>query len=62
MENDTVERRERLIQISKDGRGADTFRVALPTKWLWDMKINYDDRKVEIIYDSEAKTILIKKI
>ena len=62
MENNITEKRERLIQISKDGRGADTFRVALPTKWLRDMKINYGDRKVEIIYDSEAKTILIKKI
>ena len=62
MENNITEKRERLIQISKDGRGADTFRVALPTKWLRDMKINYDDRKAEIIYDSEAKTILIKKI
>ena len=56
------ERRERLIQVSKDGRGADTFRIAVPTKWIRDMKIDYDDRKVEIIYDFENKTILIKKI
>ena len=62
MENDTVERRERLIQISKDGRGADTFRIALPTKWLRDMKINYDDRAGEILYEHRKKTILIKKI
>lgn len=62
MENNIIEKRKRLIQISKDGRGADTFRIALPTKWLRDMKINYDDREVEIIYNSETKTILIKKI
>ena len=59
---DKTERRERLIQISKDGRGADTFRVAVPAKWIRDMKIDYDDRKIEIIYDFENKTILMKKI
>ncbi|MCP1226416.1 hypothetical protein [Sebaldella sp. S0638] len=59
---DKTERRERLIQVSKDGRGADTFRVAVPAKWIRDMKIDYDDRKVEIIYDFENKTILMKKI
>lgn len=62
MENNITEKRERLIQISKDGRGADTFRVALPTKWMRDMGIDYDDRKVEIIYDSTEKSIVIKKI
>ncbi len=61
MGNDTTEKRDRFIQISKDGRGADTFRIALPAKWIRDMKINYDDRKVEIIYDFDKKTILIKK-
>ena len=60
--DDKTERRERLIQVSKDGRGADTFRVAVPAKWIRDMKIGYDDRKVEIIYDFENKTILMKKI
>ena len=59
---DKTERRERLIQVSKDGRGADTFRVAVPAKWIRDMKIDYDNRKVEIIYDFENKTILMKKI
>ncbi len=62
MKNNKTETRDRLIQISKDGRGADTFRVALPAKWMRDMKIDYDVRKVEIIYDFNEKTILIKKI
>ena len=62
MKKNEIETRDRLIQISKDGRGADTFRVALPAKWMRDMKIDYDVRKVEIVYDFNEKTILIKKI
>lgn len=54
--------RERLINISKDGRGADNFRISLPAKWIRDMGINYDKRTVKIIYDSSEKRIIIEKI
>ena len=61
MENLT-ETRERLINISQDGRGADNFRISLPAKWLRDMGITYDKRSVKIVYDYVKKTILIEKI
>ncbi len=61
MKNDT-ETRERLINISKDGRGADNFRISLPAKWLRDMGISYDKRNVKIVYDSSEKKIIIEKI
>lgn len=56
------ETRERLINISKDGRGADNFRISLPAKWMRDMGINYDKRRVKIVYDSSKKRIVIEKI
>ena len=61
MKNNT-ETRERLINISKDGRGADNFRISLPAKWMRDMGINYDKRRVKIVYDSSKKRIVIEKI
>ncbi|WP_435308755.1 AbrB/MazE/SpoVT family DNA-binding domain-containing protein [Sebaldella termitidis] len=61
MKNNT-ETRERLINISKDGRGADNFRISLPAKWLRDMGISYDKRNVKIVYDSSEKKIIIEKI
>ena len=61
MKNNT-ETRERLINISKDGRGADNFRNSLPAKWLRDMGISHDKRNVKIVYDSSEKKIIIEKI
>ena len=61
MKNNT-ETRERLINISKDGRGADNFRISLPAKWLRDMGISYDKRNVKMVYDSSEKKIIIEKI
>ena len=57
-----TETRERLINISKDGRGADNFRISLPAKWLREMGISYDKRQVKIVYDFAKKTITIEKI
>ena len=61
MKNDT-ETRERLINISKDGRGADNFKISLPAKWLREMGISYEDREVRLVYDSQKKKIIIEKI
>ena len=61
MKNNT-ETREKLISISVDGRGADNFRILLPTKWIRDMGINYDKRSVKIVYDFDKKRITIEKI
>ena len=58
----TMEIRERLITIGKDGRGADNFKISLPAKWLREMGIGYDKRTVKLVYDSVHKKITIEKI
>ena len=58
----TMEIRERLITIGKDGRWADNFKISLPAKWLREMGISYDKRTVKLVYDSVHKKITIEKI
>lgn len=49
------------VMFAKSGRGSKTTRLTLPIKWMHDMNITEDDRSIEVEYDSETKSITIKK-
>lgn len=50
------------ILWSKSGKGSDTSRITLPVSWVRKMLLTKEDREVQLIFDEEAGTILIKKI
>ena len=47
--------------FAKSGSGGKTTRLTLPMKWFKSMDITEDERSVEVIYDDEDKSIIIKK-
>nr|WP_207723594.1 MULTISPECIES: AbrB/MazE/SpoVT family DNA-binding domain-containing protein [Paeniclostridium] len=47
--------------FAKSGSGGKTTRLTLPMKWIKSMDITEDERSVEVIYDDEDKSIIIKK-
>ncbi len=46
---------------SKSGRGSDTTRLTLPVSWIREMGLTKEIREMELAYDTESKTILLKK-
>ena len=54
---------ERILNImwNKSGAGSDTTRIAIPIKWIRDMKIDKENKQVKVIYDPKIKEIKIKK-
>lgn len=59
MENKDM--RTAKILWSKDGHGSDISRITLPVSWVRKMQLTKEDREVQLIFDEEAGTILIKK-
>ncbi|MBC6003389.1 MAG: AbrB/MazE/SpoVT family DNA-binding domain-containing protein [Paraclostridium sp.] len=55
------EKRDLNIMFAKSGSGGKTTRLTLPMKWIKSMDITEDERSVEVIYDDEDKSIIIKK-
>ncbi|MGL4568269.1 MAG: AbrB/MazE/SpoVT family DNA-binding domain-containing protein [Fusobacteriaceae bacterium] len=56
-----MEKRELNITFGKSGSGSSTTKISLPISWIKKMNINIENRAVEVIFDEENNTILIKK-
>lgn len=55
------ESRKLKITFTKGGSGSTTCKLGIPTKWVNDIGLTPDDRELEVEYDSETKSIMIKK-
>ncbi|MGL5356703.1 MAG: AbrB/MazE/SpoVT family DNA-binding domain-containing protein [Cetobacterium sp.] len=53
---------QRLLNISfmKSGSGSTTSRITLPISWIKKMGLTSDNKAVNVIFDEESKTIIIK--
>lgn len=58
-----IERESRKLKISfrVNGSGSTDARITLPISWVRDMKINGEEREVEVFYSPRTKKISIKK-
>lgn len=60
-----MEKRYANIIINKAGGNASQnaikFKINLPTKWMQDMKINPQNKEIELEYNEEDKEIMIRK-
>ncbi|MGL5802689.1 MAG: AbrB/MazE/SpoVT family DNA-binding domain-containing protein [Cetobacterium sp.] len=58
-----IEREARKLKISfrVNGSGSTDARITLPISWVRDMKINGEEREVEVLYSPRTKKISIKK-
>lgn len=54
---------ERILNIifNRSGSGSDSTKIAIPIKWIRDMKIDKENKQVKVIYDPKIKEIKIKK-
>ncbi|MGL5830701.1 MAG: AbrB/MazE/SpoVT family DNA-binding domain-containing protein [Candidatus Altimarinota bacterium] len=44
----------------KSGSGSTTSRITLPISWIKKMGLTSDNKAVNVIFDEESKTIIIK--
>lgn len=56
-----MKKRELNIAFYKSGSGSISTRITLPKKWIDEMGINPEERKVEVEYNEDTKEITIKK-
>ncbi|MHD0313959.1 AbrB/MazE/SpoVT family DNA-binding domain-containing protein [Fusobacterium ulcerans] len=56
-----MEKRDLNISFYKAGNGGTSNRITLPRKWINDMGISENDKRVEVFYDEETKIITIVK-
>lgn len=56
-----MEKRELSISFSRSGAGNFSPKITLPKKWIDEMKITQEDRKVEVFFNENTKEITIKK-
>lgn len=55
-------RTKRNLNVSfSKARESTTTRVSVPITWLKDMGISPEERTLEVEYDSENKTIIMRK-
>ena len=57
-----MEERKLKLNVTKGGSGSSTFRVTVPTKWIRDMDLGEDERKLLVSYDETKKEIIIRKL
>ena len=51
----------KAVNFNKSGSGSISGRIILKKEWLEDMKINIDERWIELNYDEKLKRIVIEK-
>lgn len=57
-----MEKDKRFLNVSfSKTQSSLATRVSIPITWLKDMGISQEDRKLEVEYDYETKTITLKK-
>lgn len=54
-----MKRRNLKLLINKSGRGTEDYRITLPTKWIKEMQLSSEDRKVIVSF--EDNKIIIEK-
>ena len=53
-----MEKRKAKMIVNESGSGSATFRATLPTKWIKDMDLGEDERKLKIPRPDEELLII----
>lgn len=56
-----MEKRDLKISFFKGGSGSISAKASIPKSWLDILKINQDEREIELILDEENQQIILKK-
>ena len=57
-----MEVRNLKIIFNKSGDGYFSGKLSIPMTWLKDMNLTPEDREVEVAYNQEEKSFIVKKL